>query len=215
MRVFISRDRHQTDGLANSLEAKGADVQFTSLIKINPSSFVLPQTDFSWIFFSSQNGVRNFFSSNPVLSNVKLAAIGPATASILAENGPVDFVGEENDIKAVGSKFAELIGIETALFPISKSSLRSAQKQLPAAQVIDLVCYETIADTKRIAPCDVYLFTSPSNVRSFAEANEFDTKAKYLAGPATVEVVKEYGVGNPIALSNWEESTVIDAIFSK
>jgi uroporphyrinogen-III synthase len=215
MRVFISRDRRQNDRLATLLEAKGVDVEFASLIKIKPCSFVLPQIDFSWIFFSSQNGVRSFFASNPDVGNVKLAAIGPATASVVAEFGRVDFVGNENDIKAVGSKFAEIIGNDTALFPISKSSLRTAQKHLPAAQVIDLVCYETIADTKSIPACEGYIFTSPSNVRSFAKANKFDLDAKYLGGPTTAEVIKEHGVGNPIALSNWEESTVMDAIFSK
>ena len=47
------------------------------------------------------------------------------------------------------------------------------------------------------------------------ETSTIDLDAKYLGGPTTAEVIKEHGVGNPIALSNWEESTVMDAIFSK
>lgn len=215
MNVFISRNRDRAEALASALENRGAVVNCTALITIVSLEFNPPENKFDWIFFSSRNCVKHFFASNPNIRSAKLAAIGPMTAKALEAHGAVKFVGVNNETGQVGSQFASIIGSDKVLFPISKSSLRTVQSELNEAQVSDLVCYETVFQSKKIPISDVYLFTSPSNVRSYAKVNSFPIEGLYLAGPTTCKTLREYGIGNPITLPNWQESTIIDAIFSK
>lgn len=213
MRVFISRDRDLAGPLADFLENRGAQVKCQSLISTEVIPFEVPDTEFDWIFFSSQNAVRYFYSSGH-RSLAKLAAIGPVTAAELAKFGEVAFTGEGNDISRVAHKFAEVARGARVLFPISTKSLKNVQKGLNPEQVINLACYQTLPKPSVVEPADAYLFSSPSNVHSFAQNNDFNPEALYLSGPTTSAVLREYGIGNPITLNDWQQSTVLDAIFS-
>ena len=215
MRAFISRNRDKAESLAIELEKRGAEVECVALIETVAIEYIHPLSNFDWIFFSSRNCVKHFFAANPVTSNAKLAAIGPMTAKALVEFGTVDFVGSSNKTDEVTIQFADTVGADKVLFPISKSSLQRIQSGLSADQVTNLVCYETVLEPRDLSVFDVYLFTSPSNVRSFAERNDFPINSLYLAGPTTCKELLKQGVGNPISLSNWKESTMLDAIFSK
>ena len=215
MRVFISRSRDKAESLVIELEKRGAEVECVALIETVAIEYVKPLSNFNWIFFSSRNCVKHFFAAKPDTSNAKLAAIGSMTAKALVEFGTVDFVGSSNKTDEVTTQFANTVGTDRVLFPISKSSLQRIQSGLSADQVTNLVCYETVLKPRDLSVSDVYLFTSPSNVRSFAERNDFPINSLYLAGPTTCKELLKRGVGNPISLTNWKESTMLDAIFSK
>jgi len=107
--VVVTRAREQASELRNRLEVLGAEVLELPAIAIEPIEFDVPQLDrYSWVVFTSANGVTSFFerglaSGNldaRALAGLRIAAIGPGTAAALAQKGlhadllPERFVAE-------------------------------------------------------------------------------------------------------------------------
>ena len=101
------------------------------------------------------------------------------------------------DITDSAYRFAKLIGSGKVLFPGAAESLRHIQSALPAEQIIDLPVYTTTEKKSAVPLCDVYVFSSPSNVRSlFSHQNNAHLESmKYVAfGEATREALEKRGV---------------------
>jgi uroporphyrinogen III methyltransferase/synthase len=107
--VVVTRAREQASELRNRLEAMGAAVVELPAITIAPVAFTLPDlTVYSWVVFTSVNGVEAFFDRGlhpqrkdaRALAGVKIAAIGTGTSDALARRGmradlvPARFVAE-------------------------------------------------------------------------------------------------------------------------
>jgi uroporphyrinogen-III synthase len=169
-----------------------------SLITTNPIPFnpSLPPCD--WIFFSSSNAVRHFFSQHPAIGHQQFAALGEGTAETLSEYASADFVGDAMDIADSAYRLASAVQSATILFPIAQHSMKTVQQAFPSSQVIDLVVYETIERHVIVKPSELYVFSSPSNVRSFFHSNEIDAEAmQTLAfGHSTAECLRSFGVEN-------------------
>lgn len=165
-KVFISRKPTDCEAI-HAFLPKNIEIIAQSLIETTPIVFDrnIPQTD--WIFFSSSNAVHHFFEQQPILRQQRIAAIGDATAKSIEHFHSVDFVGDAIDITDSAYRFAEMVGSGSVLFPGAVESLRHIQAVLPVVQVVDLPVYSTQEKTVAVSPCDVYLFSSPSNVRSF------------------------------------------------
>jgi uroporphyrinogen III methyltransferase/synthase len=94
----VTRPAHQADELATTLESLGAAVISQPAIEIGPPGDWRPvdaaieaMASFDWVVFSSANGVRYFLDrllangrDARALCDVRIAAIGPATAEALA-----------------------------------------------------------------------------------------------------------------------------------
>lgn len=132
-----------------------------------------------------------------MLGQQKIAAIGEATAKAIEPFHSVDFVGDSIDITDSAYRFAETLGSGTVLFPGAAESLKHIQSALPAEQVIDLTVYSTEEKTVTIPPCDVYVFSSPSNVRSFFKskhAKEVNHMKCVAFGDATLEALEKHHI---------------------
>src|SRR6185503_19910089 len=90
--MVVTRAREQVSELRNRLEAMGAAVIELPAITIAPVDFAIPElTPYSWIVFTSVNGVDAFFDQGlrpqrndaRALAPVKVAAIGTGTAHAL------------------------------------------------------------------------------------------------------------------------------------
>jgi uroporphyrinogen III methyltransferase/synthase len=107
--VVVTRAREQASELRNRLEGMGAAVVELPAITIAPVDFALPDlTAYSWVVFTSVNGVDAFFDRGlqprgkdaRAFAPVKVAAIGIGTAHALAQRGlradlvPARFVAE-------------------------------------------------------------------------------------------------------------------------
>ena len=136
--VFISREVNTDSYLRNVLEANGFMLEGRSLIETNSVSFnILPDT--GWIFFSSKQAVKYFFSQNPVLGNQKFACVGKATSEALRRyDKRAEFIGASTDTKMIGKQFAAKAGSEKVLFPQAKGSLRSVQQQFVKLSLIHI-----------------------------------------------------------------------------
>jgi uroporphyrinogen-III synthase len=194
--VFISRDISDCQALYELLLKNNYVVDAQSLITtkqvaINP---VLPPCD--WIFFSSSNAVRHFFSQHPMISNQRFGALGEGTAETLREYAQPNFIGDAMDIADSAYRFATEVGTGTILCPIAKHSLKSVRQAFPSGQVIDLIVYETLELQRDIAPSDLYIFSSPSNVRSFFHANAVDPRViqTIAFGNSTAECLRDFDV---------------------
>jgi uroporphyrinogen III methyltransferase/synthase len=97
-RVVVTRPIDEADRAAAELEALGAEVLIAPTVEILPPADHAPIDDaiarldtFDWLVFTSGNGVRSFLGRLEAqgrdlraLGASKLAAIGPATAEVLA-----------------------------------------------------------------------------------------------------------------------------------
>lgn len=169
-----------------------------SFIKFKPVYFdptELP--DFSWVFFSSPQGVTYFLKEFPIkrLAGKKTAAVGPGTAAKMRSFGLVsNFVAQEPNPSDAGKTFASVSGNEAVLFPLSNISKRSVPNCLPDDRVISLVVYETELFTpKERLTEDVLVFTSPSNARAYFQEFSPDEKQNTIAiGETTAGELRKY-----------------------
>ncbi len=144
-----------------------------------------------------------------------MGAIGSATAKTIAHYKPVDFVGDAIDITDSAYRFAEAIGSDKVLFPGSAESLKHIQSALPAEQIIDLPVYTTSEKKTSIPACDVYVFSSPSNVRSFFRNRKIQDAEmlKCIAfGEATLEELIKQGVRNSEIPASLEPRSIAHTI---
>jgi uroporphyrinogen-III synthase len=158
-------------------------------------------TKADWVFFSSKHAVRQFMQQSPDVDGCRFAAVGKATAEELRKFGKrADFIGDADDTRMTGKKFAAMAGSKSILFPQAKESMRTIQLQVPSkSQVIDLIVYETIKKIDGFEHpsegFDMYVFTSPSNVDTFHERHRITAQAKVVAmGDATANALRKRGV---------------------
>jgi uroporphyrinogen-III synthase len=194
MKCFVSRSSELWSAVMAECASMPIDWVCEPLIRTQSLSFQLPAQSFEWIFFSSREAVHHFFQANPNLPMVRYGAIGPSTAKALASFAPIDFVGQSADIAQVAEAFSQVVQAETVLFPGSHISLRSIQHVLPERQVVDLACYETHMISVQVPECDAYIFSSPSNVRSFFQSNALPNGAFCWAfGTQTAQCLLTHG----------------------
>jgi len=104
VRILVTRQDTSESSLSGMLESKGASVISVPMTQIGPptswESFdekVLQATNFDWAVFTSRKGVTHCLSRlkelelspKNVFSTLKIACVGKATASAVAENGLV------------------------------------------------------------------------------------------------------------------------------
>jgi uroporphyrinogen-III synthase len=112
--VLVTRSAHQASKLTNKLEALGARVTEMAVISIKPPDDFKPLddalyslTEYDWVVFASVNAVNATIERMQALNKsmddfkqLKIAAIGPATAEALKQFGlnatfsPTSFIAE-------------------------------------------------------------------------------------------------------------------------
>lgn len=197
--VFISKNVNEINELQNFCSASGLSLIARSMIGFEPVPFSV-KSDFDVVFFSSPRSIMFFLREFSTGSKIKIAAVGDKTSEVLSALGyTVDFTGSGDPIQSA-SEFREWVGDKRVLFPISSNSLRSISKDLKGDQKEEVVVYETIPNPSTVEPCDVYFFTSPSNVNAFMSVNELSSnKSKIFAwGSSTSSALKEEGLEHTV-----------------
>ena len=183
-----------TDGFAARLSAvlrkQGAETVDLSFLETVPTEQPLPEiSGFSWLVFTSPNGVRLFQKKMRQerrdlrgLAGKKIAVIGPGTGEALAESGLFyDLMPQIHDAAHLGAALAERMeGKERALLLRSELGSPALTRELSAAgrEYHDFPLYELRAKPEqreeafrrlREAQPDYLLFGSASGVRSFVD----------------------------------------------
>jgi uroporphyrinogen-III synthase len=192
--IFISRSPEKTSLIQKWCTAHGHTLFSMSCIETQPIFFEL-NGKYDWIFFSSSEGVKHFFSqiSMPILP--KMAAMGPGTAQAIDLHGISNFIGETTDPKKVAQDFKQqLKSNDRVLFPVGKKSHRSIPQYLGHSPIDILEVYDTMENSVELPSFDLYIFSSPSNVHSFLKQNHIpDTSVIISFGPTTSKALKAAG----------------------
>ncbi len=217
--VFITRDLQSSDYFSRVLLKYGYGVIGQSLIETKTIQFTnIAASD--WVFFSSRNAVTHFFNQKPQLADdVQFAVIGRGTEAALRSFGiKPDFVGNSAVISAVGKAFAPLAENKSVLFPQAKDSLQSIQKELPhTVKSSDVYVYATEAKKEiAIAPSDVLVFTSPSNVAAYFDLHyTVNANQSVIAiGQSTARALERYGIKKYVLPASTDETGLAEAVFS-
>ncbi|MDI9570091.1 MAG: uroporphyrinogen-III C-methyltransferase [Pseudomonadota bacterium] len=224
--IVITRPAAQAESFAALLQAEGARAIHFPTIRIEPPASwaeldaALARLDgYAWIVFTSANGVRFFLARLRErggdlrdLKGARLAAIGPATAEMLAGLGlRVDLLPEEYISEGVVKAFAQhdIRGVRI-LLPRAAEAREAIPDGLTrmGARVDVVTAYRTVPsgrDAGELTPLlaagkvDVITFTSPSTVRHFLAImgpRFVPPPAVKIAviGPVTAAAVREAGL---------------------
>lgn len=242
-RILITRPRGQAAGFAASLRQTGALPLIFPTIEIVPTEDN-PELDqalknlshFDWLILTSANGVHSVWKRMRDLHMpdvplpVKIAAIGPKTATAIREHGwQVDFVPDAYVAEAILPGLGELAGRRFLLLraaiarPALAESIRAGggeAHEIPVYHTIQGMPDEDEWAAFR-AGVDVVTFTSSSTVRYFAtmvREKKFDLHSlpgKPLIaciGPITAQTARELGLEVTVQAKTYTTQGLIDAL---
>lgn len=231
-KVLVTRSSTQASDFVETLEELGAEVfEFPTIKIIPPESYddldrairklSHPASSYDWLIFTSANGVTFFFERLKalgkdvrILKDIKLAAIGPATAKKLENLGlNVDYIPLEYRAEGVIEGF-EKKGVAGARILIPRAEVAREilpQKLAEMGAEVDLVAtYRTVADdsvVKRVKEMllaekiDIITFTSSSTVKNFVQLLKDINLSRWLKkvkvaciGPITADTARELGI---------------------
>jgi uroporphyrinogen III methyltransferase / synthase len=240
VKVAVTRARAQASGLAQRLEALGADVIQAPVIRVrqlaDPDHATLDPTPYDLICVTSANGVAGLFGrlddgAHPrgdvrSLAGTRIAAIGAATARALAERGIVaDVLPERSVAESLVEALAD-VPVQRALI----ARARGARDVLPDAlrargvEVDILELYETVSEPlaaetlQALRAADYVTFTSSSTVRSLLQAaggGGLSAGTRLVSiGPATSAALREAGFEPHIEADPYDVEGMIAALLA-
>jgi uroporphyrinogen-III synthase len=238
--VLVTRPTHQATSLVRALAAYGANVTAIPLIRIaglgeqdgpaqapvyewlQQAQALDPAADPGWLAITSANGAHQVVRAattwggadgTRLLRRFRLAAVGPATAAKLRQDGFVaGLVPSEHTGEALATALADTLeqGQRVTLArgdlasPLLPERLRAA-----GATVTELVVYRTLPDRAGLEAVrrelasghlDVVVFTSPSAVHACLDAcggearNLLGPVRRAAIGPVTAAALSEAGL---------------------
>jgi uroporphyrinogen-III synthase len=193
-KLFISSDTIPNEELRSWCISHDFELLEQSLISFNPLPFVWNGQE-DVVFFSSPRAVDFFLEKELLTMQGKfIGCVGDGTAKVLQKFGfTPHFVGEKSgDPESVALAFKQFVGNNHVLFPCSNRSLQTIASVIPPEQVTLLPVYATELLNTTIESCDIYVFTSPSNVEAFELTNTLSESAKIIAwGTSTAVSLKK------------------------
>jgi hydroxymethylbilane synthase len=240
--IISTRAIETTDTLPELLKAMGARVVSLPMIEIvmtqtsEEEKELFQQIDqFDWIFFTSKNGVANFFKqlidvkgSTELARHIKKAVIGSKTAAELEYYGYApDFMSKGNTSEEMLEQFyQEYQPInQNILLALGKLADDTLIKRLSKENRVERInVYDTVkpqnADAKVLESItqdkyDLVVFTSPStfhNLCSFYETDEISMLKMASIGGTTTKAIQEAGLEPLITAKKSNVEGLCDAI---
>jgi uroporphyrinogen III methyltransferase/synthase len=234
--VAVTRARAQASELARRLGSLGASVVQAPVIRIRAlPGPPLDPSPYDLVCVTSTNGVAALFERLAAggrdarsLTGARVAAIGPGTATALAEHG---IVADVMPLRFVAEALVEAL----ADVPVRRALVARASQArdvLPdalrarGADVDVLALYETVveplaADALAAAQAADYItFTSASTVRYFLEATATANGEAALSpatrivsiGPVTSEALREHGLEPHVEAARHDIDGLLEAL---
>ena len=243
-RVLVTRARHQASTLSRLLSEQGArPIELPTIdIKATANTEELDQVisnleHYHWIVFTSVNGVGAFFRrlnglnlDSRALKNLKIGAIGPATALALEKKGITpDYLPEVHTTEGLidGLSRCDIAG-QRFLLPradIADKELTSGITKL-GAEARDVTTYKTVPAADSISQAkevllsgkiDVITFTSSSTVSNLVAAfrgEQLRVNGAKIAciGPKTADTAAGAGLKVEIVAEEYTMPGLVTAI---
>lgn len=235
-KVVVTRARTQASGLVRQLSALGAQVIEVPTIRIDPPSDGGAGLDsaaarlgsYSWVVFTSANAVDALMSRVPdarALSSVRIAAVGPGTASALSSYRLVpDLVPASESASDLLSVFPAPDSPAPLLFPRSASGrVVLVDGLIERGYSVDLVeAYQTVtvpvssAVRASVLGADAVCFTSSSTVTGFVSAVGVSQAPPVVVciGPVTAETAASTGLSVTAVASSHTVDGLVSALVS-
>ena len=241
-RIVVTRTRKQAGALSGKLRSLGADVYELPTIRIEPPSnlrefaeLVRDAYQYDWLIFTSPNGVDAFFdmfyklyNDARNIGNVKIAAIGPATARRIKEfHLSVDLEPKEFIAEGIIAGLKEFGSVENLKFLLARAEgardvLLKRLSELGAI-VDEAIAYRTVPETDdatgaierfRTEGADLVTFTSSSTVENFLALKlPWPETAKTASiGPITSETMRKNGLSVGIEAARYDMEGLVAAI---
>lgn len=241
-RILVTRARAQASSLTELLEEQGARVIEAPTIKIAPPTDDYAAIDaainninaYSWVIFTSVNGVREFFfrlynakKDSRAFANAKIAAIGTATAaelvihSLSADIIPKEFRAE-GIIDALKDKISAndhiLIARAEKARDVLPETLKTFGANVEVAPVYKTVTVsnENLKDKFINNEFDIVTFTSSSTVTNLIKIIEdpklLENAKTACIGPVTAETLKKAGIEPNIVATEYTIQGLVKAI---
>ncbi len=239
-RVLVTRAREQADALGEALRKRGAEPVLLPTIATEPvdpseglDDALRALTTYTWVVFTSVNGVRFFLDRRAALDDapwpagVRVAAVGSATERALTSRGlRVDAMPDEFRGDALPAALGDLSG-RLVLLPRSNIGRLAIVDGLnnAGAEIHDLPVYRTVAanpDPAVLAQLrqgvDIITFTSPSTLRNFLvvlgdEARQLLATAVVASiGPVTTEAAEAEGIHVDVQPQEYTVPGLVDAL---
>jgi len=203
-KVFISKNASEVQDLKEHLEANGDQLIATSFLHFEQLEFEV-ESSFDVIFFGSPRAIIFFQARHAIPATALIACSGQKTGDLLRSIGhEVHFEAKKSgDMRAFADEFKKWCGDKHVLFPTSDLSLKTISSVFDDDQKTELVVYSTKIKGREVESSDTYVFTSPSNVKGFLEANQ--------SVPEDSRVIA-WGESTAAALT--ENSVTVDEILS-
>ena len=249
IRLLVGRAKHQAGALSAELRRRGAEVLEIPFIEIRkPKSFKPLETalkslhTYDWLILTSVNGVEAVWErmsklhlTNTLLSDMRIAAIGPATSKAIEQRGAsVDVVPKEYVAESVVKSMKRKVQGKRVLLVRAKVARDVIPTELRKAGAhVDVVeAYETVVPQSSRARLravlknprkrpDVVTFTSSSTVRNFVELLGSSKKSRHKnlvgirmasIGPVTSATLREVGLPVDIAAGEFTIPGLVSAI---
>ncbi|MHB8157616.1 MAG: uroporphyrinogen-III C-methyltransferase [Desulfocucumaceae bacterium] len=245
-RILVTRSREQASALSRAIENLGGEaIEFPTIKIEDPDDYapldrsVAGAAQYSWIIFTSVNGVVSFFRRLKKLNmdirdlrGVNICAIGPKTKEVLEVYGlrveymPSEYRAEEI---AAGLKGRIMPG-DRVLLPradIARKALAELLTQ-EGARVDEVVAYRTVAgggNREAIlsllgdGKIDYITFTSSSTVKNFIKMVGESNLPVLLSGvkiacigPVTADTARHEGIAVHIEAATYTIEGLIEAL---
>ena len=243
-RVLVTRTRAQASSLSEMLAAEGAEPVELPTIEVLPLEdysrvdlAVASLQTYSWVIFTSANGVDAFYNRMEALAldsrafgGVRVGAIGPATGAALAQRGiRADFVPpryvSEAMVEAMGDLEMEGRRVLLPRADIGRDELAEGLARL-GAEVEPLPVYRTVVpqDSRDRAQVllkdgniDLVTFTSSStvlNLLGLLDGNGSIPQGALVAciGPITASTAREMGLRVDIVAQEYTIAGLVRAV---
>lgn len=245
-RIVVTRARNQASRLVQRLTDLGAAVMEVPVIEIRPvedmsrlDAAIKNIGECDWLIFTSVNGVKVFFErlhheglDTRALGGLSTAAIGPATAAGMRENGlNADIVPESYRAESVVKAFSRLdMAGKKVLLPRAEGARPVLPEELSkmGAKVEEIVSYraiqeesgaESLVEKLKEGAIDMVTFTSSSTVRNFlsllpeSEAKQMLSGVALAAiGPVTAETAAEMGLNADVVAEEYTIEGLCSAV---
>jgi uroporphyrinogen III methyltransferase/synthase len=241
-RIVVTRTRKQASALSAKLRALGADVYEIPTIRVEPpenlmefGELVRDAFQYEWLVFTSVNGVEAFFDmfyrlydDARSIGNVKIAAIGPATAQRIKDfHLSVDLQPKEFVAEAIIKGLLEYGTVENLKFLVVRAL--GAREVLPqrlaalGAIVDEATAYRTVQENNdsseaqqrfRAEGADLITFTSSSTVENFLALKlPWPAEMKTASiGPITSETMRKQGLSVDVEATRYDVDGLVSAV---
>jgi uroporphyrinogen III methyltransferase/synthase len=241
-RIVVTRTRKQASALSAKLRDLGADVYELPTIRVEApenliefGELVRDSFQYEWLIFTSVNGVDAFFEmfyrlydDARSIGNVKIAAIGPATAQRIKHfHLSVDMQPKEFIAEAIIDGLLKFGSVENLKFLLVRA--QGAREVLPkrlaelGAIVDEAIAYQTVPETTdtsgalermRTEGADLVTFTSSSTVENFLALKlPWPSQMKTASiGPITSETMRKNNLPVDVEATRYDVEGLVSAV---